>query len=327
MRRFVNDHHAVGEADVAPLGSGDGVSAEKRPRVLGVGVMRTLLVFVYLTLAWPLVLPTSATFPWDIPEGIAIAAVALAVVAGINFAWRRRRWSQGDKTGRRPAFRVSLTTIPVLLVAFLLAVGAAANRAAQTQLERQRLAATDAVSVSPLDRDRGAYAVWLTDYPGAVQQMAAVVHNYRLTLAEEKEAHPSLARLLADLSAAQTHATAYLTAVEALPTERPIVQQMKALHIREARTAVAATTDYVHGLKPFNQRQLDAGDALWTRFLAQVRASSQAEEATYRRLGGYAAFKNRVDFSQLADEMSSATSTGRSGRAAPHSAAPSSPSP
>ena len=84
MLRFVNDHDRVGAADVAPLGTGAEVSAEKRPRVFGVGVMRALLVVVYLLLAWPLVLPDSAAFPSDIPEGIAIAALTLAVVAGIN---------------------------------------------------------------------------------------------------------------------------------------------------------------------------------------------------------------------------------------------------
>jgi hypothetical protein len=88
---------------------------------------------------------------------------------------------------------------------------------------------------------------------------------------------------------------------------------MKALHLQEARTLVAATTDYTRGLTPYNQHLLNTGDMLWARFVTQVRASSRAEDVTYDRLGGYTAFKNRVDRNAFATEMGSAISTGRLG--------------
>ena len=159
----------------------------------------------------------------------------------------------------------------------------------------------------------GAYAAWLSDYPTAVGQMALAPHNLNLVRNEEKKAKPSLPRLVADFAAAQSHAKLYLAAVSALAAARPVVQQMKALHLQEARTLVAATNDYARGLKPYNQHLLNTGDLLWARFVTQVRASSRAEDGTYHRLGGYAAFKNRVDWNALASEMGSATSTGRSG--------------
>jgi len=108
-----------GAAVVAPKLGDDEVLEEKRPRVFGVGVRRTLLVVAYLLLAWPLVLPDSATFPSDIPEGLALAALTLAVVAGISLGYRRWRWSRGDQLDYRPSYRVSLTSVPVVLVALV----------------------------------------------------------------------------------------------------------------------------------------------------------------------------------------------------------------
>jgi hypothetical protein len=287
---------------------------ERRPRFFGVGVKRAVLVLIYLLVTWPLVLGNSSTnFPADIPEGLIVATVLLMVAAAVNLAWRRRRWSRSGQSAYRPTYRMSLTAVPVVLVALILAALSAAGQSINSQKQRESLATSDASSSNPVDRDRGAYAAWLSDYPTAVGQMALAAHNLNLVRNEEKKAKPSLRRLVVDFAAAQSHAKLYLAAVSDLAASRPVVQQMKALHLQEARTLVAATNDYARGLKPYNQHLLNAGDLLWARFVTQVRASSRAEDVTYHRLGGYAAFKNRIDWNALASEMGSATSTGRSG--------------
>lgn len=282
--------------------------------MFGVGIWRALLVLLYLAFAWPLVLGSSTTqFPADIPEGVAVAALWLAVIAGLNLGWRRWRWARAGHEASKPRYPVSLTAIPVVLAAFVLAAMASAGQQLNSEKTRRALSTSDATSSKPVDRDRGAYAAWLSQYPTAVGQMALATHNLNLVRNEEKKAKPSFTRLVADFTAGQSHAKRYLAAVSALRADRPVVQRMKALHLREARTLVAATNDYVHGIEPFNQHRLDTGDALWARFMTQVRASSHAEDVTYRRLGGYGAFKNRVDWNKLASDMGSATSTGRSG--------------
>jgi hypothetical protein len=292
-----------GATVVAPKPGAAEVSEEKRPRLFGVGVWRAVLVVAYLLLAWPLVLPDAATFPSDIPEGLALAALTLSVVAGISLGYRRWRWSRGDQLGHRPSYRVSFTSIPVVLVALVLALGAASNRAAQRQQNRQNLATSDAVSADPLNRDRGAYAAWMTTYPGAMKEEALALHNLRLVRAEVKRAHPAMVKLTSDFAAAHTHAQRFLAAIEAQPAATSAVHGVKALHVRAANTLVAATTDYVRGLHPVNQKLLNVGDTLVARFETDLRYAVHQGDALYHSLGGYSAFKNRIDWQAYGNQL------------------------
>jgi hypothetical protein len=302
-----HDRAVVGAGVVAPLVEAVDVAAEKRPGLFGVGVKRTLLVVVYLLLAWPMLLPDSATFPSDIPEGLTLAALTLAVLAAISLGWRRWRWSHHGRSGHKPTYRVSLTSIPVVLLAFVLAGGASANRAAEAQHQRHNLAASDAVSTTPLERDRGAFAAWMTNFPAATMEEALALRNVRLVRAEESRSHPSLAKLTTYFAAAQTHARRYLAAIEAQPAATSAVKAIKTLHQQEATALVAATTDYVRGLHPVDQKLLDAGDMVFARFQRDLRRAGSQGDALYHRLGGYAAFKNRLDFEAYAEQLLAAT--------------------
>lgn len=123
---------------------------QRRPRFVGVGVKRALLILVYLLVTWPLVLGNSSTtFPADIPEGLVAATVLAMVVAGVNFAWRRRRWSRSGQRPYGPTYRMSLTAIPVVLAAFVLAALSAAGQSINSHKQRQSLAVSDTGSTAP----------------------------------------------------------------------------------------------------------------------------------------------------------------------------------
>jgi hypothetical protein len=140
--------------------------------------------------------------------------------------------------------------------------------------------------------------------PGRDDGGGASPAQLRLVRAEEKNAHPSLAKLASDFAAAKTHAQKFLAASETQPAATPAVQAVKALDVHAASTLVAATRDYVRGLHPFSQKLLDAGDALFARFTNDLSPQAAAKgDALYQRLGGYAAFEHRVDFQTYSDQM------------------------
>jgi len=136
----------------------------------------------------------------------------------------------------------------------------------------------------------------MTTYPAAIRDEALALHNMRLIRAEERRAHPSVATLTTGFAALQTHARRFLAAIEAQPASTSAVQGIKTLHVRAARILVAASTDYVRGLHSVNQPLLNAGDTLVARFETNLRQAALQGDALYKSLGGYSAFKNRLDF-------------------------------
>ena len=81
------------------------------------------------------------------------------------------------------------------------------------------------------------------------------------------------------------------------------MKAIKTLHRQEASALVTATTDYVRGLHPIDQKLLNARDTAFARFQRDYRRAAVQGDALYHQLGGYAAFKNRLDFQAYAEQL------------------------
>lgn len=266
--------------------------------------VRGLMMLMYVALTWPLVIDPNrdGAFPQNLVTGVLVATVVLMVLAAIALPLRRRRRRKNPHSGRgtAPTFANTVTSVPVVLLAFVLASVSAAGRQIDLQQKRSQLATSDAVSSNPVDRDRGALAAWLQDLPVGQQDKALGIKQLALMLRELGGANPNLTSLVAQAKTARAAAARFLADVDAEPAATADVQAVKALHRQEASLFLAATDAYLRGLSTRDQKLLDHGDALMQQSDAAARQSVSHGEALYARLGGASAFQSRVDFQALA---------------------------
>ena len=122
------------------------------------------------------------------------------------------------------------------------------------------------------------------------------------TFASFSRPNPSLAKLTTHFAAAQTHARRFHAAIEAQLAATSAVKVIKTDR-QEASALITATTNYVRGLHPIDQKLLNASYTAFARFQRDYRRAAVQGDALYHRLGGYAAFKNRLDFQAYAEQL------------------------
>jgi hypothetical protein len=293
---------------VPDLGAQD---ARPRPASRVGAVLRVLMVILYLGAAWPLVIDPNKDggFPQDLIVGLLLAGMLLAVVAAVAFGIKRWSFSRRQSDGlaaTAPRFRQSLTSVPVVVIALALAGLSAAGRQAQQQQQRKALAASDASSANPLDRDRGALAAWITAVPGSVRYEALAVHQIALLRQGLGAKSPDLTKLVSEARTANHDAALYAAAVEREPAATPDVRAVKALQEQSASDFAGATSDYLRGLQERDLKLLDQGDNLRSSSYQLSQQTSQRGEALYQRLGGYRAFGSRIDFQAYANAVQQA---------------------
>lgn len=273
-------------------------------------LLRGLMLLVYLAVAWPLVLNSGNTggFPEDLVVGVLVAALLLMVVAAVALTLRRRRYRKDParSVAAKPKFTDMLISVPVVLVALVLAGLSAGGRQIQAQQQRTRLAASDAVSNNPEDRDRGALAAWMTSIPAGQQEKALAIHQLALLKSALRAPTLNLPKLVSYAQVANQHADAFVAAVGTEPAATSDVTTVKALHLQEARLFLAATSDYLRGLRRRDPKLLTAGDGLLQRSYKFAQQSARRGEALYHRLGGYQAFGSRIDFQAYASAIQQA---------------------
>jgi hypothetical protein len=265
--------------------------------------LRGLLLLVYLAAAWPLVADTTNTdtFLEDLVVGVVVATLLLLIVAAVALLVRRWRYqSNPDRHAAMPTYRNALTSVPVVLVAFVIALFGAVGHQAQQQKQRKQLAASDAKSTNPQDRDRGALAAWMTSLPVSIHDESLALHQIALIRRGLSAASVNLPKLVTEAQAANRYAGLYLADVSQEPAATPEVVAIKAIQQRAARQFLAATGDYLDGLRMREVKLLNQGDAHMQSANRLTQQTAQRGEALYSSLGGYQAFGNRIDFQAYA---------------------------
>lgn len=305
------------EAGESGVGEDDAGEASRR------SALRWLMVVVYVVVGGSFSADPSDTggLVAKLIAGALAAALLLVVVAAVAFAWRRWRYSKAPPASQsvRPRFTDVLTSVPVVLVAlaiaFLSAVGRRSEHHNQSATGAAPVNGTAAVngsaSSSPQDRDRDALAAWMTSVPAGQLDKAQAVHQLTLIRQGLSARSLNLPKLVAYAQTADRDAAMFVAEVGKEPAATADVRAVKAVHKREATAFLAATSDYLHGLRARDVALLDKGDTQLRRSDRLAQQAGQQGDALYHRLGGSRAFGSRIDFQAFERDVHQAQATAK----------------
>lgn len=290
--------------DASPSSTATGTPDTDAGRRTWVEVVRWFLVIAYPLATWPVVTDpdtwADSQLAGRIGAGVIISVLWLASLSVVWWGVLRL------VRKRRRSYLQVLVSIPVLLTAFFLANLSVVGREASDRESSERSLAASADAALPgtatpeqkLARRRTAFAEW---YDDSVSVLAATGKTLAPVRKVVGSRDPSDAELQTWFDQAHASAQTLTARVTQLRSNDPelgaVTRQMR----RAAHLMLAATRDYSLGLAADDLDRVERGDPKIRRGQRLMVQASNRADRLYTQLGGYDAFRGKIDFDRAAE--------------------------